>query len=275
MLLFLKFGGSLITDKHRPMTPLPERIAALAEAIAQARAREPQLRLVLGHGSGSFGHAVAQRHGTRQGVRDAEGWQGFAAVWHAAAQLNRLVVDALHQAGLPAVAFPPSAGVIAENGRISTWDLRPLQAALEAGLLPVVYGDVAFDTVRGGTIVSTEEVFAYLAEVLRPKRIFIAGVEPGVWADYPHCTRLVPEITPQTLESLGIALQGSAAADVTGGMAAKVRDMLALAEQIPGLEILIFGGTPPRVRDALLGKPVPGTWLRGTSPKGSPGHSPP
>lgn len=266
MLTFLKLGGSLITDKHRPMTPLPDRIAALAQAIAQARAERPNLRLVLGHGSGSFGHAVAQEHGTRQGVHDAAGWRGFAAVWHAAAQLNRLIVDALHEAGLPAVAFPPSAGVIAEEGRIVAWDIRPLQAALEAHLLPVVYGDVAFDTVRGGTIVSTEEVFAYLAEPLRPQRILIAGVEPGVWADYPACTRLVPEITPHSVKALSASLQGSAATDVTGGMATKVHQMLRLAEKIPGLEILIFRGTPARVRQALLGEPVTGTWVRVPTP---------
>ncbi len=261
MLLFLKLGGSLITDKHRPMTPLPERLAALAQAIAQALAERPDLRLVLGHGSGSFGHAVARRYGTRHGVRDAQGWRGFVAVWHAAARLNRLVVDALHEAGVPALAFPPSAGVTARAGRIMAWDLAPLQAALQAGLVPVVYGDVAFDTAQGGTIVSTEEVFAYLAPRLRPQRLLIAGVEPGVWADYPTCTRIVPRITPATLSEFEAALQGSAAPDVTGGMASKVRLLLTLVEQIPGLESLIFRGTPSEIRQALLGEPVSGTWV--------------
>lgn len=267
MLVLLKWGGSLITDKARPFTPRPERLQALAQALAQARAADPALQVVLGHGSGSFGHSVARRYDTRRGVADAAGWRGFAAVWHAAARLNRLVVDALHQAGVPAIAFPPSAGVTAADGRIVTWDLQPLQAALRAGLVPVVYGDVAFDTVRGGTIVSTEEVFAYLVPRLRPRRVLLVGEAPGVWADYPACTRLLERITPATLPTMLTALQGSAAPDVTGGMAAKVREALTWVQAVPGLEVRICGGEPTdAVRDALLGFATPGTLLCADTP---------
>ncbi len=262
VLVLLKLGGSFITDKTRPFTARTERLRALAQAVAAARQVAPDLRLVLGHGSGSFGHQVAQQYGTRQGVRDAAAWQGFVAVARAASQLHRLVLDALHEAGVPALSFPPSAAVMARAGRIVTWDLAPLQAALTAGLVPVVYGDVAFDAVRGGTIVSTEEVFAYLVPRLRPRRVLLVGEAPGVWADYPACTRLVACITPRTLPQVLPALQGSAATDVTGGMAAKVREALDWVKTVPSLEVLIFSGEPPtQVQAALLGQPVPGTRL--------------
>jgi len=35
-----------------------------------------------------------------------------------------------------------------------------------AGLVPVVYGDVAFDAIRGGTIISTEEIMEYFSAEL-------------------------------------------------------------------------------------------------------------
>ena len=258
-MVFLKLGGSLITDKRRPYTPLPDRLKALAEAIAAARRARPEMRLLLGHGSGSFGHWAAQEGDIRHGVGEADDWRHFARIWHAAQRLNRLVVDALAEAGVPAVAFPPSAAALAEDGALRRWDVAPLQAALKAGLLPVTYGDVVFDARRGGVIVSTEEVFAFLAPRLRPRRVLIAGTEAGVWADYPACTRLVPEITPASVAEVAPALQGSAAADVTGGMAAKVREMLTLAENVPGLEVLIFDGRKAkRVQEALLGA-SPGT----------------
>ncbi len=264
-MLFLKLGGSLITEKTRPRTPRPAVIARLAEEIAAARQARPGLRLVLGHGSGSFGHEAARRHATRAGVRTPRQWQGFAEVWHAARALNTLVMDALHAAGLPALAFPASAAALTRSGRVLSWDLAPLQAALAHGLLPVVYGDVVFDRHLGGTILSTEDIFTHLGAVLQPRRILIAGIEAGVWADYPACTRLAPEITPATLEETLPALGGSAAADVTGGMRSKVTGMLRLLETLPALEeVCIFSGAQEgAVRDALLGA-SPGTALRRT-----------
>ncbi len=260
---FLKLGGSLITAKARPATPRPTVIARLAQGIAQAMQENPKMRLVLGHGSGSFGHTTASRYGTHQGVRSPEEWRGFAEVWYMASSLNRLVVEALRQAGLPAIAFPASAAAITRNRQVTAWNLQPLQAALEGGLLPVVYGDVVFDQALGGTILSTEDIFAYLGKALAPQRILIAGLEAGVWADYPACTHLLAEITPANVAHITAGLGGSAQTDVTGGMYAKVTEMLALLEAQPKLaEVLIFSGEQPdTVTQALLGA-SPGTALR-------------
>lgn len=261
-LQFLKLGGSLITDKNRPHTLRPRVLARLAEEIAAARVTDPSLRLVVGHGSGSFGHIPAKKHSTRQGVDTREGWQGFVEVWRQASALYRLVMEALSEAGLPAIGFSPSASVTADDGQVVTWNLEPLRAALDANLIPVIHGDVVFDTTRGGTILSTEDLFAHLARHLRPRRILLAGVEDGVWADYPICKKLIPEITPANLPGVVASLGGSTATDVTGGMASKVRQSLTLTQEIPGLEVLIFSGDiPGLVQKALLGESV-GTILR-------------
>jgi isopentenyl phosphate kinase len=258
-LTFLKLGGSLITDKVVPRTLRPRVLQRLAQEIAEAREADPGLRLLLGHGSGSFGHVPASQYGTRLGVHTADEWRGFAEVWWEAASLNRLVVEALRQAGLPAMALPPSASVTARDGQVAAWDIEPLRRALEAGLLPVVQGDVIFDTVRGGTILSTEELFVYLARHLRPTRLLLAGIEAGVWQIFPPPSQssdmIFAEITPANLAEVFPALGGSQATDVTGGMASKVRQMLALAQELPELEILIFSGQKPGLlRKVLLGE---------------------
>ena len=98
-------------------------LAQLADEIAAALRFARTLRLVLGHGSGSFGHTAARKHGTRQGVSSAEEWLGFAEVWKEARALNQMVVEALVDAGLPVIAFPPSAAVIARDGKVLRWDL--------------------------------------------------------------------------------------------------------------------------------------------------------
>jgi isopentenyl phosphate kinase len=90
----------------------------------------------------------------------------------------------------------------------------------------------------------------------------LAGIEPGVWADYPACTHLAETITPGNLAQVAPALAGSAATDVTGGMSSKVQQSLALAMEIPGLEALIFSGQKPgAIKDALMGKHL-GTRLK-------------
>ena len=261
MIAFLKLGGSLITDKTRPYTPNLEILENLALQIATAFQENADLRLVLGHGSGSFGHQAASEFGTREGVSGKKAWRGFAEVWYQASALNRLVVEAMRNARLPAVTLSPAAAVISCDGQVVSWNLAPLETALANGLLPVLHGDVVFDEARGGTILSTEDLFAHLARHIFPKRILLAGLEAGVWADFPARTRLLGEVTRQSFEQQAPGLGSSAGVDVTGGMQAKVAEMLRLVEQVPGLEVIIFSGeTSGNVRRALQGE-NPGTRL--------------
>ena len=254
-LVFLKLGGSLITDKAHPHTHLPSVLNRIAEEIAAAWEQLPDMRLLLGHGSGSFGHVPGLKYGTRQGVNTPRDWGGYAEVWSEARALNQLVVEALQSVSLPVIAFPPSAGALACDGQLMEWDIRPIQRALEQRLLPLVNGDVAFDTERGGTILSTEEVFRFLARQLHPQRILLAGTEAGVWADYPRRNALAREITPGNYAQLVKAIEGSQATDVTGGMFAKVRSMLDLIQQDPNLEVWIFSGrNPDSIHQAIIGE---------------------
>jgi isopentenyl phosphate kinase len=260
-LVFLKLGGSLITQKTRPYTARLDKLDSLLAEIASVLSKDPDLHLVIGHGSGSFGHSAAYPHATRLGVATSDAWLGFAEVWYQASILNRLVIEALHRFGLPVVAFSPVASVTAHDGMVLKWDIFPIQAALKNGLLPVIHGDVIFDDIRGGTILSTEELFADLAPQLHPQRILLAGLESGVWADFPSRNRLLEEITSVNISQLMPGLGASSGTDVTGGMLTKVTEMLALVDQIPELEIWIFSGEQPgNLHRALLGN-NPGTRL--------------
>lgn len=254
-LVFLKLGGSLITDKQSPYTLRPQMLEQMAQEIAAAYRRNPALQLILGHGAGSFAHTPAKKYGTRLGVHTAEQWRGFTEVWWEAATLNRIVLEALHKEKLPAIAFPPSASVTAQDGKMAGWDLSAIESALKAGLLPVIFGDVIFDSVRGGTIFSTEDLFDHLATILHPQRILLAGIESGVWADYPLCKHLLCEITPASYAEIQRSVSGSTATDVTGGMASKVKQSLALVQALPGLQVLIFSGEEAgNVANALAGE---------------------
>jgi isopentenyl phosphate kinase len=263
-LLFLKLGGSLITDKTRPYTARVDRLAGLAREIAGELSRNPELRLVLGHGSGSFGHTAAKEFGTRAGIDAArseaapgvEYWRGFSEVRLQAARLNQIVMEALQQAGLSSLALPPSAAVLARAGRVESWDLAPLRSALERGLLPVVYGDAVLDLAQGGTILSTEDLFVHLARELRPECVLLAGLEAGVWRDFPSRSGLIDKISPRSYAALQAGVGTAVGADVTGGMRSKVEQMLELAQEC-GVSAQIFSGeVEGNVAMALRGRVV-------------------
>jgi isopentenyl phosphate kinase len=245
MLVFLKLGGSLITDKTNPYTPRQKMLDDLAFQIAEAIKENPEMHLILGHGSGSFGHQAASKFNTRLGVAGPEGWKGFAEVWYQASALNRLVVEALRKAELSAVTLAPFPAITARGGKIIAWDLAPLKASMSNGLLPVLHGDVVFDEDLGGTILSTEDLFCYLAYHFKPKRVLLAGLEQGVWKDFPARSQLLNEITPQTFVEQAPGIGHGRGADVTGGMLTKVKEMLKLVEQVPEIDVLIFSGEEP------------------------------
>lgn len=256
-LVFVKLGGSVITEKARVETPRQDVIDRLAAEIAASRGACPDLLLVLGHGSGSFGHVAARRYGTHQGVHDAAGWQGFAQVAAAAARLNRLVWDALLAAGVPAWSLQPSASARCRQGELRWLDATPLEHALAHGLVPLVYGDVALDEAQGATIISTEQILAYLARRLRPARLILATVVHGVFEGDPlqdPSALPVPRISAENWSTIRSALGGSHATDVTGGMLAKVEEMVAIARELPGLTVqLLSGERPGALQDALCG----------------------
>jgi isopentenyl phosphate kinase len=259
-LVFLKLGGSLITDKTQPYTPQLEMIKDMALQIATALQTHPNLRLVIGHGAGSFGHVPASEYHTRDGVplprssplihreRDETEdsyWKGFAEVWYQASTLNRFVMKALHKAGIRAIALPPSSSVIASNGQVLVWETTPIRMSLSSRIVPVIFGDVVFDEIRGGTILSTEDLFMHLAHALNPERILLAGLETAVWEDFPARTRKVEKITPDSYGEISEGVGASVGADVTGGMESKVDQMLELIQKNPELTVQIFSGAQP------------------------------
>jgi isopentenyl phosphate kinase len=238
-LILLKLGGSLITDKQVENAYRADTMERIAVEIAQALAQDLSLQLILGHGSGSFGHFAAKKHHTVHSVATPEGWRGFAEVAAAAAELNHLVLRSLRRQGVPAMKFQPSASAQVENGQLLTLATLPIQLAVKNGIVPLVHGDVAFDSVRGGTIISTETIFFLLAQKLPVKRVILLGEVEGV---YDQRGVVIPEITPQSLSSVEAMLGGSSGVDVTGGMETKVRDMVALVQHVPDLTIQIADG---------------------------------
>ncbi len=262
MLIFVKLGGSLITDKNQVGSAKRPEISRLVQEIKQAQGNNPELHIILGHGSGSFGHPPAKKYQTRLGVHFKEDWRGFTEVRQQADALHRIVMDELWQAGLNAISFPPSAAATTHNHTEIHWDVEPIKNALDHALLPVVFGDVVFDSQIGGTILSTEEILAYLCLHLPIEKVLIASIEKGVWKNAEHPENIFPILTPALFHEHGTSIGNSHAPDVTGGMRSKVEILFSIIEKHPSLQVSIFCGTEKENLLKALGGEDIGTLLR-------------
>lgn len=256
-LTFVKFGGSVITDKTGQEAADLPLIRQLAHEVHEALRIQPDLQLVLSHGSGSFGHTYAARYGIHRGLAADADWMGFALTAGAALRLNRIVVDELLAAGVPALSLQPSTTISSQNGKLSTWDTHTVALALARKLVPIVHGDVAFDTTQGSAIISTEQLLVYLAqktENLKPARVILVG-EAGVYTADPRSNpdaQRIPRINSANIEQVLSQTGGSHGADVTGGMRAKVELLWNMVTSVPGLQAQLIGPSASSLQRALL-----------------------
>jgi isopentenyl phosphate kinase len=250
--ILIKLGGSLITEKSREETPRIEVIRRLAAEIASLASERPERALIVGHGSGSFGHVAAKRFGIAQGIREAGQLPGVPITQQKAAALHRIVVAELAAAGALPYSIAPSSCAVAAAGQLVDFADEPLGLALAAGLLPVVYGDVVTDLDWGISIGSTEKLFHFLARRLPERGITLRlavwlGETDGVYDD---AGRTIPRIAANTFDEARKAIGAPAGTDVTGGMLHRVETALALARL--GIRSLILNGLRPGVLAAAL-----------------------
>lgn len=264
--VLVKLGGSLITEKAQVGVARRDDITRLAGEIARALPRL-EARMVLGHGSGSFGHVAAHRSGIAAGFTSPHQLPGIALTQDRAAALHRLVIEALLAAGLAPYSIVPSSSVVTRTSTPAGSDAEPadsyaepLLRALEIGLLPVVYGDVVLDRDQGVAILSTEGALAWVAELLlaagyRIRRVLWCGETDGF---YDRSGQTVPHLAADASLAALDAIADPAGPDVTGGMRLRLATALRLARRgIPSL--LLNGRTPGALEGALLGAALPGT----------------
>jgi isopentenyl phosphate kinase len=241
MVTILKLGGSVITEKDRPETLDGEALAALADAVAAAAVDD----LVIVHGGGSFGHHHAAEHGVSasEGTRDVD---GVMAVHGAMKTLNQFVLSRLHAEDVPAVPVHPlSAAARDADGDLSLMT-EQVATMLQEGFVPVLHGDGVVHAGEGVTVLSGDELITALAGALDADRVGLCSTVPGVLDDDDEVIPRIDEFD-DAADVLGV----SDATDVTGGMAAKVRELLGL-----GSPAYVFG---PEAVDAFLAGEDAGT----------------
>jgi isopentenyl phosphate kinase len=254
----LKLGGSVVTDKDKPFTPNTQNIERLAAEVAASMPTP----LVVVHGGGSYGHPVAKQYKISEGYKNPGQLAGFSRTHQAMVQLNKIIVDSLLDAGVPAFSLSPSSFIVTEARRITELDTAKIRRYLGAGMVPVLYGDAVLDTQQGFAILSGDQLVMRLAASLKADRIVLGSDVDGVFTADPKLVKEARHIPRLSLKELdGMVKIGEALnTDVTGGMLGKVREA---AEAVAaGVEvILVNAGEAGRVEAALRGEKVMGTVL--------------
>jgi len=261
--IFLKLGGSLITDKEKPFTVKRKNIIELACQIKAALDEDKNLRLVIGNGAGSFAHYPAAKYKMKDGIKEDNQIMGFCEVQNAASRLNRIIVAELLKVGVRAIGLNPSSMMVTRGGKVKKFFIDPIIDLLALGITPVVFGDIVFDEKTGACIFSTEKILKEIALRFVKKGFLLAkiihtGITRGV---IDNKGEIIPQISRDNYGNFVKQINGAKGFDVTGGMLHKVNESLELAKS--GIKSLILNGVSEKnlLKRALLEQEVSGTMI--------------
>lgn len=199
--------------------------------------------VVLVHGAGSFGHFQAKKHNVSAGKAGIPAAAAAASTGVDYAKLRALVgasdcrrsvtwlnnhiVGSLVALGVPAIGVSPFPSWRMRDRSVSASDTDSVVAAIDAGFVPVLFGDVVLDSERGFTVLGGDVIMEVLAAALMPKRVvFVSDVE-GICSAPPGTAgssllRQVAVGKTGGILSFGDVTTTTAEHDVTGGILAKV-----------------------------------------------------
>lgn len=251
----VKLGGSVLTDKAGGSLTVERSL--LERLAAELHSQRPE-RLIVVHGAGSYGHRIVRESGLHAGLSGLTSRLAMGETQRLQYELDAIVTRHLLEAGLPAIPVQASATAVMSGGRLVHFDTSAIAALVTQGMVPVLYGVPAVDHERGCSILSGDVIAPHVAHALGFEWMLHATDVDGIFtADPRHDPDAVqiPWVHRDNWEAVSARLTGSAAVDVTGGMARKLGELLAAAQR--GLQSRIFDArVPGRLAAALRQEPV-------------------
>jgi isopentenyl phosphate kinase len=241
----IKLGGSVITIKHRALTPNIKAIKGLSRMLAKLDGS-----FIIVHGGGSFGHYWSVKYDmhTKPELYDS---RGISVVHDSMVALNQIVVKSMLDAGLAPYGISPIS--LFDDGKENVTKFNELVEFNRRGIVPVIFGD-AIHTYEGRfSIISGDSLMTRVATHLMPSRVIFTVNVDGIYEDMKNM-KLVKVLNFPTNE---INFTDSSI-DVTGGMGRKISEAFDIARL--GIDVNIVNGLEPdRVYDILRGVEAKGT----------------
>ena len=268
MVIILKLGGSIITNKSskEPVCDY-DTLKRLTKEIKEALNRNPQEKLIVVHGAGSFGHTFANEYDIGTSFKNENDFKnkrkGFSITNNWTKKLNSYVCDALIESNIPAIGVQPSSVFITSNKRIIQSNIDLIKKYLDLGLVPVLYGDVVLDMDEtiNLVVISGDQIINYLSQKLRPNKVILGTDVDGVYTKNPKThadASLISHLS--SLDDLD-SQDSTTNIDVTGGMVGKIEELLSLAEL--GINSQIINANKANLmKNALFGDETIGTIIK-------------
>jgi isopentenyl phosphate kinase len=254
-LVVIKLGGAALTDKTRIYTPRVRIIHSAARQIATIRKTRSVLLL---HGAGSYGHIPVKRFDLVKGFHNSAQLKGLSETkfrllqWES--KLNRIFLQ--HE--IPIVPFQPSCYTIARRGRIFSCEIDSIKAMIRLGCTPSIGGDIVSDVSTGFSIISGDQLAAYMAIALKARMLVFATDVDGIFNVNPKTQKraqLIEKLDASSIRRITTTGVSQNITDVTGGMKGKLEEAATAASNgIPVFFVNLLKGN--RLQDLILGKRV-------------------
>jgi len=184
------------------------------------------MRLILIHGVGSFGHLHAHTHGLAQGTKGAPEKLPRALENNTLNQsLSARLAEIFQSQNLPVASINTASVAINRAGKLETLSVDAVENVLRIGAIPMLHGDMIFDSAWGMSVCSGDTLIPFLAKKFNVEKIFFASDVDGVFSCDPHTSKDAIQIKNTTLADLlsgkSIDLAGSHHTDVTDGFRGK------------------------------------------------------
>ena len=246
-MILIKLGGSIITNKEKPLSARRKTIDKLAKSMK--RIDEP---IVIVHGGGSYGHFWSVKYDMHTKERKYD-LRGVAIVKNSMIELNKIILDLMFKNKLNPYSLPPT-DFMSGNKPIPK-KVKEIEKIAKSGLIPVTYGDALWYGQNKSFILSGDRIMTHLAKILKPRLCVFALNEDGLYSDLKS-KKLIHELKGQR------PLISQNKMDVTGGMTRKVEE----ASKISKMGINVFfvnGNKPERIVKAIKNRKFEGTLFRG------------
>lgn len=258
----IKLGGSVVTKKSSPFSCDVSNVSSLVEDIYEYTRLEGSDRLIIVHGGGSFSHRVASTYKeSRRELLKTE--LGASLVSYAARDLNSRIMQIVLDHGLKAFSFLTSSMMYRNNHSLVFSAPELLTEAINAGWVPILFGDIVFDlSSETWEIVSSEDIISVLANSISFTRILVGTDKDGVLEDFKNPKTLVKTIDSKSIKKIKEFLKPSEHLDITGGMLAKVMNLYSEAEKHRIVSHIFNGRAHGLLLRSLMGDVSFGTTIR-------------
>lgn len=255
-MIVIKFGGSVITDKSSYRTFRKSVVSRLCREI-KASGKD----VIVVHGAGSFGHILAKENSLNDGFKDGSQIDAVARVCYDTRELSSMMVEAMMEAGIPAISVPTGSCFYMEDRRLIVNDDYVIRSMLEKGIMPVMFGDVVQDRKLGFAICSGDQIVEILSDKLDAERVIFVSDVDGLYDSDPKegGSELIPVVNRDVLDRIDTT---SSVDDVTGGVRNKMEAMLRMCSGKRDC-VLVNGMVQGRLLSLLKGEEVPCTIARG------------